>query len=225
MRRNAKHLSARLERGRLTVIIPPGFNDYSVVKDLIDRARKELAPKLRARAPKFEVGRDLKLDCGVTFRFRPHPYDRDVVEVDCSETDLCIDILIGQNINLSSQECIGGVSSVMFKVAHRIARLVLLPRAMQLAAELGLLDKVRSWGISHGHKTLGTCSARGDIRISSACIFLSQELLDYIIYHELAHLSHHDHSPAFHALCDRYCSGREHTLEAALRTYPWPVAK
>lgn len=56
-------------------------------------------------------------------------------------------------------------------------------------------------------------------------VFLPQELRDYIICHELAHLSEMNHSPRFHALLDSYLDGREAMLAARLRAYSWPVLR
>ena len=43
----------------------------------------------------------------------------------------------------------------------------------------------------------GSCSQKGVVRISWRTICLTQDVLDYVLVHELTHLKHFDHSPAF----------------------------
>ena len=50
----------------------------------------------------------------------------------------------------------------------------------------------------------GSCSSLGIITLNKALFFVDQELLDYVIVHELAHLQHMNHSKEFHALVKHY---------------------
>ena len=74
---------------------------------------------------------------------------------------------------------------------------------------------------------LGHCTAREPrtIQLSRNLMFLSERLVRYVICHELAHLTHMNHSPEFHALVDRYTGGRERELEQELKHYPWPIVR
>lgn len=62
-----------------------------------------------------------------------------------------------------------------------------------------------------------SCSARGDISLNRALLFLSPELVDHVLHHELAHRYELNHSPRFraHLLAMDPDAGAH---EAALRT-------
>ncbi|MBR1765275.1 MAG: M48 family metallopeptidase [Ruminococcus sp.] len=51
----------------------------------------------------------------------------------------------------------------------------------------------------------GRCSSTGNISINSAIVFFDRECIDYVVAHELCHLRHMDHSPAFWALVSTVC--------------------
>lgn len=46
----------------------------------------------------------------------------------------------------------------------------------------------------------GSCSVKGNIVLAAQLVSLPLPLMDYVIIHELCHLRHMDHSPAFHTL-------------------------
>lgn len=47
----------------------------------------------------------------------------------------------------------------------------------------------------------GSCAHDGTLSFSWRLIFAPQEVIDYVVAHEVAHLQHFDHSPAFWTLC------------------------
>ena len=50
----------------------------------------------------------------------------------------------------------------------------------------------------------GSCSAQNSLNFSCRLMQYPTEAIDYVVVHELAHIAHHDHSPAFYALIAKY---------------------
>lgn len=62
-----------------------------------------------------------------------------------------------------------------------------------------------SIGFAEMAHTWGSCTfTTGAIRIARRGAALPDWVLDYLLVHELAHLEHSDHGPAFHELENRY---------------------
>ena len=99
--------------------------------------------------------------------------------------------------------------------------------------------------IKHNTSNWGSCSSKGNINLNLNLMRVPRPLQDYILLHELTHLRHANHGPAFHAelerlLTDHFGRCREepdfqsflpgiaasrahypvsYTLERALKTY------
>ncbi len=62
-----------------------------------------------------------------------------------------------------------------------------------------------SIGFADMNSRWGSCSfTDGAIRVARRAARLPEWVLDYLVVHELAHLEHSDHGPAFHELENRY---------------------
>jgi predicted metal-dependent hydrolase len=52
----------------------------------------------------------------------------------------------------------------------------------------------------------GSCSQGGDIQYNWKIIMAPCRIVDYVVIHELCHILHHNHSPDFWKLVERYCA-------------------
>lgn len=76
-------------------------------------------------------------------------------------------------------------------------RIVFLTRRhlLPVPGKIIIRDLVSRWG---------SCSKAGTISINRRCAWLPEALLDYVILHELCHLSQLNHGPQFWQLLSRY---------------------
>ena len=65
----------------------------------------------------------------------------------------------------------------------------------------------------------GSCSGTNNINLSLFLMRVPEELIDYVILHELCHTVHHDHSPRFWALMDKVTQGRAKEMRKQLAKY------
>lgn len=95
------------------------------------------------------------------------------------------------------------VSEEEVEMMRRQAKAVLPGRLAELAGMYGFVyGQVR---IKHNSSNWGSCSARGNINLNLNLVRLPRYLSDYVMLHELCHLRHADHGPAFHALLGTLC--------------------
>ena len=81
------------------------------------------------------------------------------------------------------------------------AKAYLPDRLRLLAKQYGFLfNRV---AIKHNTSNWGSCSSKGNINLNLNLMRVPRPLQDYILLHELTHLHHPDHGPAFHAELER----------------------
>ena len=81
------------------------------------------------------------------------------------------------------------------------AKAALPPRLADLAARYGF--RYHRVSIKHNTSNWGSCSAKGNINLNLNLMRVPVPLQDYILLHELSHLRHPDHGPAFHTELER----------------------
>ena len=81
------------------------------------------------------------------------------------------------------------------------AKAALPPRLADLAARYGF--RYHRVTIKHNTSNWGSCSSKGNINLNLNLMRVPVPLQDYILLHELTHLRHPDHGPAFHTELER----------------------
>lgn len=217
-RRNSSRFSACWRDGRVRVSGPLYATESQILKALDALAPKLL--QLRDRRQEAAAAEKIELD-GLTIEVRRQSLRPDAIIL---SPGLPVAVLsVGTAVDTSSPGGYRLYGKACRAIAGKVAPRLLLPRAREIAAKLGCSPT--GWKISRGSTVLGTCNRSGVISISGMCVFLPAALRDYIVCHELAHLTHMDHSGAFHRLLDAYLGGEEQRLVKELRNFRWPIPR
>lgn len=99
------------------------------------------------------------------------------------------------------------VEEMRNRIARKVEtkRLDLPRRATELAHTFGLPQPNEIFFSDRQQQRWGSCTpALSRIRISSKLAAFPRWVVDYVIVHEMAHLVHRNHSPAFWDLVNRY---------------------
>ena len=80
------------------------------------------------------------------------------------------------------------------------ARRLIVPRAHAMAGQLG--RKPGRVSLKDTRSRWGSCSSSGDLAFSWRLVLAPEQVLDYVVAHEVAHLEQMNHSPAFWAVVE-----------------------
>lgn len=220
---NARRFIARWKVDHLSVTAPAIASDADVVAALNRLLPQLLAAKNKdTQFVRYHENQQIDLD-GLTITIIRQDFRPDAIFIKQNSDDADAFISVGNSFDFDKIETSQMISKGMKSIAKRNAASILIHRARNLA-DIHDCNPV-TWEISTGIRTLGQCNADRRIKLSYMLVFLPCELRDYIICHELAHLTEMNHSPRFHQLCDKYLGGREKEMIARLKNFHWPLLR
>ena len=205
----------------LAVSVPYGY-DFHALDALLSEHSSQIANTLQPQEPQ------IRYHAGWTYSY---PEGTAYINISSAlksrslsikAEGLSLHISAAPDVDFSNTATTTAISNLLKRGAAWVARQTVIPAAMEKARQLGISGI--SWDIATGDRTLGTCYASSRrIRLSRILVFLPPELREFVICHELAHLTHPDHSREFHALCNSYCRGLEKVLYSAIKNWNWPL--
>ena len=206
--------------GSLLMRAPQGVS-IADLQRMVDMNRLQLRKLPKPTQPELRVGQVIECAFGCRVLIRIGDLRPGYASTQWDGNDMLVKV--HQDLNLADTATFQFVSNMISQAMVPKARDLLLPYAQEVADSLGL--KPTGFEVGGGMHKLGHCTSKGIIRLSRNLMFMPEELIRYIICHELAHLTHLNHSSQFHALCDQYCGGKEKELERQLRQFHFPILK
>lgn len=219
-RRGMHNYTARWKGDVLHFNVPMG-----TTAEQLQRVLDELRPRLRARKMEhpgvtFAIGQVIDcFRCQVRLTEQSHVAGRMLFGRDGELFTLALPRGMDLSSDLGKRNVTRGLQVLLEQEAHQL----LLPFADEVARAVGASPA--RWEVGRGMTKLGHCTSQRVIQLSRNLMFLPERLVRYVICHELAHLTHMNHSPEFHALVERYTGGQEKTLEQELKRFNWPIVR
>jgi len=198
-RRKTAHI--RVEAEKIEVRIPHWVSEDWVDQWLSDRA-DWIQVKWReayATSQRFQ----LRIEQGAFIPFLGSDYTLEWTLGKTSSVVLCkdrIQIVINTRSSKSEQDRVKQTLQNWYK---QQANKVLSERLEYWQPKLGLYSndmKIRGY-----KRRWGSCTASGLISFNWKLVLAEQNLIDYVVIHEIAHLQHLNHSQAFWNLVSQYC--------------------
>ena len=111
-------------------------------------------------------------------------------------------IYLGVSSELSKEAQNRHISSLLSRIIAR-QRISMLKEKIRALNERHFNQKINKIFFKNHHSKWGSCSANGNINISTRLLFAPDDVLEYICIHELARLIEHNHSDRFWALVEK----------------------
>ncbi|MCP9612580.1 M48 family metallopeptidase [Coprobacter tertius] len=217
-RRSARNFIFRIKDGRLVVTVPFFATEKDILQS-VDSSREKLRKifkKAMAEDLTFKVG-----DVIATRNFLIVVRGSNRKKMAVLSGDGCLFVECPEDIDMDSKAVQSFILSAIKRYIKRSGESYLPSRLQELAEKVGV--RYSGVSITYGRNRLGKCDSRGHISLSYYLMLLPDRLIDYIIFHELAHLTEMNHGARFHRLCDRYCEGNEFVLRRELRKFRFPI--
>jgi len=105
-------------------------------------------------------------------------------------------IFLNISSNLSDDEKKGHASALISKVVAKNKLSYIKNKVDELNKKYFNLEYKKIF-LKHNKSNWGSCSCKGNINLSTRLLFAPEDILEYVIVHELAHLKEHNHSENF----------------------------
>lgn len=217
--RRSKRVSIRVkEGGKVEVTLPASIPFQQAVQvvdqhvDWISQQLKKTAQQQLQRAIDWNSQFSI---LGKVLQLKPHAGEHLTMQ----ETTENILLLVPQDWDIQASQYQEFLKKGLVETLRIFAKQYLPKRTHYWANHHQI--KINKVFIKNVKTRWGSCSNRGNINLSVHLMLLPAAWIDYVICHELAHIAHPNHSPAFWAHLEKLLPGAK-KIDKALNQYQRP---
>jgi hypothetical protein len=190
-------MALQIKNGEVIVRLP-SFASIKTAEKFVHAKSAWVQQKLAAQPP---APLEKKYTDGELFYFLGEQYPLELIESNQATTISFTDnqIQLHGRLNRLSTK---GIKQKLTDWYKRQATSHLQKRTAELAQQTGLIPK--SVEVKTYKARWGSCRITGEIQLNWKLIMAPDEVIDYVIIHELCHLKHHNHSMQFWNLVNKF---------------------
>lgn len=186
-----KSLALKIDRtGKLIVQAPKNMSLEKIFKFINEKEKWIIAKQTQIKST-LTLNSNLINYEEILFLGKKYPvvYVKNNKEILLTENALCLP----SNMGFSTNRLVTNLKNFYIKNAETI----LIKRANEILKHLNL--SVKSLSIINSKAKWGMCDSKKNIYLNYKLLFLSHDLIDYVIVHEITHLVEMNHSKNFYS--------------------------
>jgi predicted metal-dependent hydrolase len=187
--------------GRVSVTAPTGLSKAEIDNIVLKRADWIVRHQKKFQSAPRPIPVPRRYVNGETYQYLGKPYTLSVIEDRSERVELGESALTVFVAQASNTKRIAALIERWYRIqAEQIftARLAAcFPRVHFITTKMPMLT------IRTMKTRWGSCTSKGRVTLNRKLLHMSDDLIDYVILHELCHLKEMNHSPRFYALMDR----------------------
>jgi len=195
-----KTASVKIVEGNVSIIVPESLS-VDKIESLLIKKHRWIKEKLALQDLVIAI-KPKEFVSGESFSYLGRNYRLKIIEGSYPSIKLHQGRFIA-SVRYTSVNNAPSIRQMLIRWYKQHAESKLIEKTQRYAKIIGVHPA--SIGIKSFQSRWGSCSLTDDIIYNWKIIMAPNRIVDYVVVHELCHLHHHNHSPEFWRLVDRYC--------------------
>ncbi len=191
----SRRITIRVKPNSPVVVTMPLRSSYKEAENVL-ADHFDWVVKQQVKMKKLQVNKLIGYDSSFQVRNKPLKIlPADTLDASLLIRDDKIEIRLPDKWEIEAPSSQSVIQEAMIKALRKEAKAYLPHRTRTLASIKGIV--INNIRIKNIKTRWGSCSTKKNINLSLYLMLLPDDLIDYVIFHELAHIKHQNHSASF----------------------------